>query len=245
MKNAGFRSHPLGAAIAMAGLFAVQPAAADSLTFNGMYYSSPDAVNISYSGAPGPVNESVLSGGFRMTNFTPGTPVTFIAWCLDIFDRMASQTYTLKSAESYVPGWSHVPLDMTKVTALERLASNNAVTNAAQSSAFQMAAWEIVDEQSGSYTLSAGNFQASGNTLLAPNTIALANTWLSNLGTAAPTMKLSLWQANTPGSTQDLAVFVPVPEAHPYGLMMAGLGLMGFIARRKMGRAKDAKAHRR
>jgi hypothetical protein len=168
-----------------------------------------------------------------MTDTTPATPVTFMGWCLDIFDNMASQTYTLQSASSYIPGWNHVPLDATKVIALERLASNNPVTNAAQSSAFQLAAWEIVDEHTAPYSLLTGNFQAFGNSILSPNTITMADTWLSNLGTATPTMALSIWEANRQGSTQDLAVFTPVPEPGTYAMLLAGIGLLGFVARRR------------
>lgn len=168
-----------------------------------------------------------------MTDTTPTTPVTFMAWCLDIFDNIASQTYTLVSASSYIPGWNHVPLDATKVLALERLASNNPVTSAAQSSAFQLAAWEIVDEHTALYSLSTGNFQAFGNSIHSPDTITMANLWLSNLGTASPTVALSIWRANIPGSTQDLAVFSRVPEPETYAMMLSGLGLMGFIIRRR------------
>lgn len=41
--------------------------------------------------------------------------------------------------------------------------------------------------------------------------------------------------ASGPGA-QDLAVFAPIPEPETYAMMLAGLGLQGFIARRRMGR---------
>ena len=34
---------------------------------------------------------------------------------------------------------------------------------------------------------------------------------------------------------RDVAVFAPIPEPGTYAMMLAGLGLMGFAARRRMG----------
>lgn len=38
---------------------------------------------------------------------------------------------------------------------------------------------------------------------------------------------------NTAGSTQKLALVAPSPEPDTYAMMLAGLGLMGFVARRR------------
>jgi len=42
-----------------------------------------------------------------------------------------------------------------------------------------------------------------------------------------------VWQEVPGHPTQDLAVFAPVPEPQTYAMMLAGLGLMGFVARRR------------
>jgi hypothetical protein len=176
-----------------------------------------------------------------MGGVTTAKNASFLAWCIDIFADMGSANYTLMSGPNYGPisGNSIVnnTLNSTKVLELERLASNDLslVTNAKTSSAFQLAAWEIMAETGSTLNVSNGSFSVYGDALGADK---LANTWLGNLGTAKPTMNLFIWSANKPGSTQDLAVFAPapatpVPEPESYAMLLAGLGLMGFMVRRK------------
>ena len=42
-----------------------------------------------------------------------------------------------------------------------------------------------------------------------------------------------MWRADRQGSTQDLAVYAPIPEPETYALLLAGLGLLGVVARRR------------
>jgi hypothetical protein len=158
---------------------------------------------------------------------------------------MNSAKYTLKTDElnttgGFIPS-PKTPLNSARVEALERLASNDLalVNDAKTSSAFQLAAWEIMAENSSSYNLSNGNFTVWGDGLGAD---ALAQTWLNNLGNATPTLELYIWQQNTANSTQDLAVFAPspVPEPETYAMLLAGLGLLGFMAKRR--KQKEAAA---
>jgi hypothetical protein len=241
MRANNFKRRGLVVALAVGALFATQPAVADSLTFNGLAYSGADTVHI-VDTAASPVAEYVYSGGFSMTDtsaawtmggVTTAQNASFTAWCIDIYDSMASARYTLKRDAQFLAS-THVPLDAVRTEALERLASNNLalVSDARTSSAFQLAAWEIMAENSSTYSLSGGNFYTYGDALGADT---LAQTWLNNLGTATPTSELYVWRADVQGSTQDLAVFAPVPEPETYAMMLAGLALMGFIARRRMG----------
>jgi hypothetical protein len=248
MKFAAFRKftknmlggRAVAAALAATSLLAATPALADALTFNGLFYPGADTVHIKNT-APA-LNEYTYSGGLNMKDttapWTIGSVTTaknasFMAWCIDIYDNMQSANYTLVDGDAFVPS-SHVPLTSSRILALERLASNDLalVNNAKTSSAFQLAVWEIMAENSGSYGLSTGNFTAFGNSV--PGVLTLANSWLANLGTAAPTMELHVWRANIPGSTQDLAVFAPIPEPGSYAMLLAGLTLIGFAARRSM-----------
>ena len=205
-------------AMAVAGLFAAQPAVADSLTFNGF---SNGYISASITS---PISLWAGAGGFSMTNTTPSPDVSFQAWCVDIFHTLTSpSSYTLQSASTFYSA------DPGKATALSHLASNylSSVADATTSGAFQLAVWEIVNEASGgSYSLGAGNFRAtSGNTAA----VTTANTWLNNLS-GPVTMTASVWAT---GSSQDLAVFAPVPEPGTYAMILSGLGLMGFVARRR------------
>lgn len=86
--NAKIKSTAMAAAVA--GLFAAQPAAADTLTFGGFANGS---VAATIYNTPSPVggNPTPLSaGGFSMTNTTAGG--TFQAWCADIFSWLARST---------------------------------------------------------------------------------------------------------------------------------------------------------
>jgi hypothetical protein len=67
---------------------------------------------------------------------------------------------------------------------------------------------------------------------------AVANSWLDVVGGGSYQISqtLSVWRQNVAGSTQDLAVFAPIPEPQTYMMLLAGLGLMGFVARRRIGR---------
>lgn len=205
-------------AVAVTGLFAGQPALADMLNFNGF---STGSVSVSIRS---PIRQSFSAGGFSMTNVNTGS--SFQAWCVDIFDHLARSTnYTLTSGTTFYSG------DTGKATALSHLASNwlSSVTNSTNSAAFQLAIWEIVNETSGgSYSLTAGNFKARSSGAV----ISAANNMLSNLsGSLAYTT--NVWAQNYAHSTQDLAVFAPVPEPQTYAMMLAGLGLIGFVARRR------------
>jgi hypothetical protein len=206
---------------------ALQPAAADILKYAGPAYGG----YVSTSGLtntptpPSPVSSSPNAGAFSMLNATAGGG-SFAAWCVDIY----SWLNTSSSGASYtlIPGSGF--FGSSQVTALERLASQHlaSINTVAESGAFQLAVWEIVYENSGVYNLGTGNFQvasASGGAL------ATANSWLAALGNGVPTLALSVWASST---SQDLAVFsAPIPEPEIYAMLLAGLGLMGFVAKRR------------
>jgi hypothetical protein len=117
------------------------------------------------------------------------------------------------------------------VADLERLASQHlaSVNTTAESGAFQLAMWEIVYENSGTYGLGSGNFQVAWASNSARSN---ANAWLAALGDDTPTMTLSVWASS---SSQDLAVFnvTPIPEPEIYAMLAAGLGLLGYVGKRR------------
>ena len=212
-------------AFAVAGLFAVQPAAADTLTWGG-FTNGYARVDFSRVTPAGTLN-NIAAGQFLMTNVNTST--TFKAWCADAFpDLAASQGYTLQSASAFYTSLG----DAGKATALSYLASNSlaSVTDADHSAAFALAVWEIVNEISGSgYSLTGGNFTAtSANS----NVLTYASSMLGNLS-GTITMTANIWAQDNPGTTQDLVVFAPVPEPETYAMMLAGLGMMGFVVRRR------------
>ncbi len=89
-------------AMAVAGLFAAQPAtAADNLTFGGFSTGLVSATLYTTPTAPvGGNPTSVSAGGLNMTNTTAGG--TFQAWCVDIYSWLATlTTYTNVSGASF------------------------------------------------------------------------------------------------------------------------------------------------
>jgi hypothetical protein len=219
--------------IVLSSLAASQPASADMLRYLGPAFGGfVSTSGLSNTPAPpNPVTGSPSTGAVSILNLTAGG--SFAAWCVDIYSWLTTTStganYTL------TPGTTFYNSALNKVTDLERLASQYlaSVDTVAESGAFQLAVWEIVYENSGTYGLGAGNFtvaSASGGA------IATANSWLSNLGSGTPTMTLSVWASS---SSQDLAVFTSaVPEPEIYAMFAAGLALIGFVgSRRRQARA--------
>jgi len=102
----------------------------------------------------------------------------------------------------------------------------SSVNSADTTTAFQLAAWEIMYETPGKgYSLNSGAFTENGNTT-ARN---LADQWLGNLGTVSNVNVLLLASPDH----QDFLVTTPVPEPSTYAMLLAGLGLLGWTTTRR------------
>lgn len=228
-----------GAALLFA---AAAPANADTLSYNGAWFSSYTSGGFTIQDASPLLSPiAVYAGAFKMTDTSGPTLVagsSFMAWCVDIYHDLASSSaYTLQAGSSYFSGAPGTVSD------LDRLASyvfdQNLLTNNVQSAAFQLAVWEIVNDKAGTgfYDVTSGDFKVtSGNT----TAITTANSWLAvvNAGQYAVDRALGVWQVDIAGSSQNLGVFsavTPVPEPKTYAMLLAGLGLMGFVAVRRRG----------
>ena len=223
-------------AVLLAATALAAPARADTLRYDGAWippYSGGFTITDS-SPARAPV--TVYAGAFKMTDVSGPTleaGTSFMALCVDIYHFISpSTTYTLRAGDEFYSGAGY------KATDLERLASyvfdQGLLSSSTRSAALQLAAWEIASDAGGSggYDVNAGDFRVTGGSTDVRN---LANAWLGvvNAGTYQISQTLSIWQQNVAGSTQDLAVFAPIPEPETYAMLLAGLAVMGFVARRR------------
>ena len=210
-------------------VLATQPAGATILTVTGMGYANPTTVHIEDTN---PVaSEYVYSGAFSTT--VGGN--AFLSWCIDIF----KETFFGPPVSDYHLETGTAVLGQTKADTLGRLATGylSQVNDGLTSGAFQLAAWEIVNETAGHpYSLSAGDFTAWGAN---DNSLSLAQTWLNSLPSTS-SYSVSVWESST---HQNLAVF-SVPEPESYTLTLSGLLLFAF-ARLRTDRGRNTTRSRR
>ena len=239
-KNFGFRGLSL-AACAMAALFTAQSAKADIIEINNFWAGSGN-VTIDFTGVNWHDGSTVTglheygrAGGFLTYNLTtdPLKRNGFQSFCVDIFH---SFNFAVRSIDVLQPA---TIISSTAAADLGRLYTNHHAdidlrsSSAANEAAFQLAVWEIVNEGSGAYSLDAGGFKASGTGS------ALAQSWLAELGIASTSeYNANIWTVQSMlttghGYAQDVVVFAQVPEPETYAMLLAGLGLIGFSARRR------------
>ena len=193
-----------------------------TLNLGNMAFASPTTVTIANT-SPALTAESVYSG--EVTATSSDTTQPFDVWCINTFLsaslNSSNSSYTRETGTQY-PG-------ATITTKLLSLATESLglVNNSLTSSAFQLAAWAIVNDTSGPYNLSTGNFTATN---ASDGSIALANTWLANLpGSNTPNAySMSVLYSAT---NQDFAVFTAVPE--PGTLALLSAALLGVAASRR------------
>jgi hypothetical protein len=239
--NTNFRLHGLTVGLAVAVLFAAQPAAADTIELNN-FWAGSGTVTIDFTGTNWHdgstvtgLHESGGSGGFKTYDLTtdPGRANPFQSFCVDIFH---SFNFIIDSNDVLKPATiisSQADVDLGRLYTNHQADIALTGSSATNEAAFQLAVWEIVNERSGAYSLGGGQFSATGTGS------ALAGTWLSELGTASSSAyTANIWTVQSmlsvgQGYAQDVVVFAPVPEPQTYAMLLVGLGLIGFSARRK------------
>lgn len=231
------------AAIAATALFAAQPAAADIIEINN-FWAGAGTATISFSGTNWHDGSTVTglndyggSGGFLTYDLTtdPNKQNGFQSFCVDIFHSFG---FAVDSQDTLMPATiisSEAAQDLAQLYSNHHADVDSTSSSATNESAFQLAVWEIVNEGSGSYSLGNGNFTATGTGSW------LAQDWLNELtnGVGSTTDYVAnIWTVQSMlttghGYAQDVVVFAPVPEPQTYAMMLVGLGLLGFSARRK------------
>lgn len=237
IKHSGFAL----TALTITALFTAQPAAADIIEINNFWAGSGSAA-IDFTGINWHDGSTVTglheyggSGGFLTYNLStdPLRKNGFQSFCVDIF---SSFSFAVSSTDILKPATiisSQAAVDLGRLYTNHHTEIGSRSSSGTNEAAFQLAVWEIVNEGSGSYSLGSGGFKASGTGS------ALAQSWLNELGIASTSgYSANIWTVQSmittgKGYAQDVVFFAPVPEAHTYAMLFAGLGLIGFSARRR------------
>jgi len=219
--------------LAAALLAATVPSAAEAAYTITGYAFSPGALTGTIQYTPTNLNLNVGIGRLNLTGTeTPGgDPASFLTYCVDIF-----HTLTIPATFDFAPVSTLIP-DATKQTRLLTLIGNagalvaHASNKAEATAAVQLATWEIVNENTGSYGFSTGTFRSSGGN--SDGARALAMTYLDGITSGA-------WGTPAGGSlkllysaTSQSQVIAAVPEPATWAMMIAGFGLVGGIVRRR------------
>jgi len=199
-------------------------------------YAYPSALGFAVTG-----HSSVGAGGFNASydrNFNaPPAATSFVAYCIDLaetFSWNSAFTVTEKAPSSLFGGFKAGALDRLYTQHFKEVGQAPTATDrAVKSAAFQLAVWEIVTETQptatyAAFDLGSGSFRVTSGNSTARTT---ADTWLDNLGTGqSGAYTLTALYSN---GHQDQMMATPVPEPETYMMLLAGLGLMGFVARRR------------
>lgn len=165
---------------------------------------------------------------------------SFNAWCVDIFTWLSggTQTYAVGGTTELTSVFGSTRVNDLMTLANERYAQ---VDTRDESAAFQLATWAIMfgtADGSGKYSLNSSTFNTSAGITGG----AIAQSWLDNLGAVQDTGQFGityLYQGlgtNVAKNSQNLVAFTPtapVPEPETSAMLLVGLTLMGFVARRR------------
>lgn len=163
-----------------------------------------------------------LSVGSTSSNGT-----SFLAYCIDPFQWSSSSTlsYNVSSLSSL---GSTQAADVTKLYSQSYASTNG---NSINSAAFQLALWELAKDD-GVLTTGAVHTTDSTNSVVQ----AAASSMIDNAKNGVAGSTQYSFNLYTNASQQDylVASVSAVPEPETYAMLLAGLGLIGFTARRRL-----------
>ena len=213
------RNTLLATSLALAGL---SQADAASVSFSGFAHGS-ESVNFSLT-APNSVLSGSGSAGGLLASLNGSA--SFETYCVDLYQHIGfGETYT----DYTLPNTTHTFANSNAYVDLGRLyATAGPINDAVHEAAFQIAVWEIAYETSNLYDLGSGSAKFSGGSADTSGALTLASGWLSSLTNGAhPSIAVLDSREH-----QDM-IYAPVPEPETYSLLLGGLAVIGFVARRR------------
>lgn len=219
------------AAVAVSAALAAPALAADTVKLAGFTYNPAASVTLTDS-SNSLKNYSGGAGQFYGTL----NGASFATYCTELLQTFnwnqsnaALNTYSVVSG---ITAWG-----AAKSTAMDQLMSYaftaGLPTNADTSAAVQSAIWEVLNETNTTspYSFNTGNLLISATPSSSTQAaLTSMNLVLANLGSYAITQHVD--QLHN-GTQQDFLVMAPVPEPESYAMLLAGLGIVGAVARRR------------
>jgi hypothetical protein len=162
--------------------------------------------------------------GFQTISVQDGASTdSFLALCVDPF-QWSSGSYTSYAKSDFSTFFGSRASD---IVALYNEAYSSALLGNGAAGALQLALWEVANDNK---NLATGLVQTVAGTSASLATDAQG--LLTNLGSFSGPSQYN-FTLYTSASNQDFLVASPVPEPQTYMMLLAGLGLMGFVARRR------------
>ncbi|WP_077033857.1 PEP-CTERM sorting domain-containing protein [Pelomonas sp. KK5] len=207
-------------------LLALGLAATGAASAQDIRYLSTDGMTITTSST----TAGYLTGGLEMVT-SSGT--SFEAFCVELAQGHATSA---AGFQSYTVG----SFSTAQSTLLQGLYSTSYATlsSPADKAAFQTAVWEIMQEPSGTaLNVGTGDFQfyylSATSTDTQDNAFAAqANAMLLAASNYTGSAQYTLTKLVSP-TYQDFVTVTAVPEPESYAMMLAGLGVLAFVAGRR------------
>ena len=210
------------------GAFAVLGAhAAHAVVSKEIAYEQTKGIEITTSNG-GAIVQDYLTGGMQYQVL--GGAGSFEAFCIELDQSHADTGFKSYTVGSFSSGQS---------TLLQGLFSSSYATLGTDRdrAAFQTAIWEITHETDAALDAGTGSFwfaYLNDNSSTADDQAFLdqVNGFLLSAANYNGTAKYALTKLES-ASYQDLLTVTAVPEPESYALLLAGLGVIGFVARRR------------
>jgi hypothetical protein len=204
--------------VIIAGLFASSAANAQSLKLDSVIKGlGEDVVDVATPRLQWATDSSVWAGNLSVT--FNGQSSAVLAYSFD-YNVLPSGGNSL---------FSSTPVVDTRVANLYSNYYANSLTSASNAATFQLALWKIQETNCG--LTCAGDVYST--TPAGDIRLGLANTWANALPVGASSWSVTKFYKDD-GATFLVAQAVPaVPEPETYAMLLAGLGLMSVVARRR------------